>query len=207
MRKPSTLAITLIGAACLMLTGCEEISGLLEGGGQSSSDTPEEAPANVNLPAVPPLELLDVPDEYPDGTRSVIGTINMQDELMGEELKVKALVDEMYECDVPVQPEEGEDAVDAPAADADSAQDPRRPGCLRPHFYIADTERSPRRLLVTGYDYELYNSQLETGLRYTFTGSYREAAAGFSSSDGLLVVDKIEGNNISQEQPEDGEEE
>lgn len=198
-RNPLIIALSLLIAVAT--SACDDIEQMLSGdNSQEANVQSDEPPANVNLPAVPRLDLLDIPAQYPDDSRSVIGAIQSKDDLFGETLTVKAILVDLYQCDVPAAAEGAEG--DVAAADADhepEALDPNRAGCLRPHMYLADTENSPRRLLATGYDHRLYDSQLEAGLRYTFTGSYREASAGFSSSDGLLVVDKIEGNGLRQQ--------
>lgn len=200
--KRNSLLIALSLLIAVATSACDDIGQMLSGdSGQDSNASSDAPPANVDLPPVPRLDLLDIPAQYPDDSRSVIGAIQAKDELFGDTLTVKAILVELYQCDVPAAADDDEN-VAADAEQEEEALDPNRAGCLRPHLYLADTENSPRRLLATGYNHRLYDSQLEAGLRYTFTGSYREASAGFSSSDGLLVVDKIEGNGLRQEEAE-----
>lgn len=204
--RTSILAFLLLLAG-LLASGCDDVNRLMGGddGAAEAAEDGDAPPANVNLPPVPSLDLLDVPKQYPDGAWSVIGAIQNKDSLFGETLTIQAILIEQYKCDVPANEDtDGEAAgTDKPGGDsAEAAANPNRPGCLRPHLYLADTESGTRRLLATGYDHRLYDSQLQEGLRYAFTGSYREASAGFSSSDGLLVVDRIEGNGIVQQKNE-----
>lgn len=188
MHTPSlarTAFVLLLSAAtCLLTLGCSKDDEAAEAG-------VAEAPSNenVNLPPVPELPLLDIPREYDDGSLSVIGLMIERDKHMLEEVTISAMVVEIYECDIESD-EESEDGLVE--------------GCQYPHIYIADTPDSPKRLLVTGYDAQHYEPQLQETTRYRFNGTYSIQASGFSSSEnGLLIADSIEGSGI--EQPEEDE--
>ena len=155
-----------------------------------SKDDAGSAPAaqvddsNVNLPPIPPLPLLDIPREYPDGSLSVMGLTIARDANMAKKVRASGLVVERYECDE--------------AASARGRSNPSVEGCLYPHFYLADAPSSSRRILVTGYD-SSYESQLLENTRYTISGLYTVQASGFQASEwGIIVPDKIEGSGISQ---------
>lgn len=142
-----------------------------------------EAPRNenVNLPPVPDLPLLDIPRSYPDGTHSVMGVLIDREKLLLSTITISGMVVDVYECENP----------------GDAGEDGLRAGCLYPHFYIADTPDSPKRILVTGYNAAHYEPQLQPMTRYRFTGHYSVQARGFSSSEsGLLSVDTIEGSGV-----------
>lgn len=151
--------------------------------------------ANVNLPPVPDLPLLDVPRSYPDGTLSVMGLLIDRDNYLMKPVTVSAMVVEVYACDVPSDVDMGRTGGRGKPAAADEP----RPGCLYPHIYIADAENSPRRILVTSYDAAHYEPQLQPMTRYRFSGTYSVQARGFSSSEqGLILVDTIEGSGLTQ---------
>lgn len=190
MRMPSfarTASASLISfAACLAIIGCSNAT-------DDSADADIEAPTNenVNLPAVPALPLLDIPREYEDGSLSVIGLMIERDDHMLETVSVAGMVVEIYECE---------------AADGakEKGEDGLVEGCLYPHFYIADTPDSPKRMLVTGYDAQHYEPQLQVMTRYRIHGTYSIQAHGFSSSEtGLIVADAIEGSGIEAPSEDD----
>lgn len=175
-----TASASLISiAACLAIIGCSNAS-------ESRDDTEMEAPTNenVNLPPVPELPLLDIPREYEDGSLSVIGLMIERDEHMLEQVTVAGMVVKIYECDA-------EDGA------KEKGEDGLVEGCLYPHFYIADTPDSPKRILVTGYNAQHYEPQLQVMTRYRIHGTYSIQAHGFSSSEtGLINADSIEGSGI-----------
>ena len=75
-------------------------------------------------------------------------------------------------------------------------------GCSHPHIYLSDSLRSPRRMLIAGYDEEHYESHLVPGRTYTVHGAYEQRTRGFiSTEDGLLVAHRIEGEGLTP--PED----
>lgn len=145
-----------------------------------------ELRAQVDLPAVPPLERLQMPERMPDGSWSVAGLLANRADLMDSEVELTALLREVYECDRP----EGSES---------------RDGCFRAHFFVADTLRTPQRLLAVGYD-ERYEEQLSEGERYTLVGRYTRTHTGHvSTEDGLIVVQEIRGENIMPLEDEDEE--
>lgn len=187
-----TASVLLFSAAtCLLAIGCSKDDEAAEAG-------VAEAPSNenVNLPPVPELPLLDIPREYDDGSLSVIGLMIERDKHMLEEVTLSAMVVEIYECD---------EADPKVKKGKEESEDGLVEGCQYPHVYIADTPDSPKRLLVTGYDAQHYEPQLQETTRYRFKGTYSIQASGFSSSEnGLLIADSIEGSGL--EQPEEDEE-
>lgn len=185
-----TASVVFLSAAALLGTvGCSK-----------NADAPEpdaaEAPTNenVHLPPVPELPLLDIPREYDDGSLSVIGLMIDRDKYMLDEVTVSAMIVEVYTC------EEAE-KLDAKTRKKkkEESSDGLVEGCLYPHFYIADTPDSPKRLLVTGYDASHYEPQLQETTRYRIQGTYSIQASGFSSSEsGLIIADRIEGSGLVQ---------
>jgi hypothetical protein len=159
-------------------------------------------PADVHLPPVPSLELVDVPPTYDDGSYSVQGLMLMREETMNQTLRVSAILQEVYQCDeraLVVEGEAGELAVPNEPEDEFAV----RPGCLRPHFYLVDHLRARQRLLVTGYDHALYEPQVTPGLRYTVVGTYSQQTRGFiSTENGLLVAATISGDGIVLPEPD-----
>lgn len=163
----------------------------------ANTGTPE-APRHekVQLPPVPALPLLDLPRTYADGSHSVMGVLIERDKLMLKTITVSGMIVDVYECEVPEEPSNARRSNDRSSEDENT--DPR-PGCLYPHFYVADTPDSPKRILVTGYDASHYEPQLQPMTRYRVTGHYSVQARGFSSSEtGLLVADEIAGSGIVQ---------
>lgn len=183
MRMPSfarRASVSLIGlTACLAIVGCANAS-------ESDDNAEIEAPTNENvqLPPVPELPLLDIPRQYDDGSLSVIGLLIERDEHMLDHVTVAGMVVDIYECDT------GDKNVK-------KGDDGLVEGCLYPHFYIADTPDSTKRILVTGYNASHYEPQLQVMTRYRVSGTYSIQASGFSSSEtGLIVADVIEGSGV-----------
>ena len=163
-------------------------------------------PADVQLPPVPNLELVDVPPTYEDGSYSIQGLMLNREDALDQMIRVTGILQEVYECDigtVRVEGEAGELAVPVEAGDEFAV----RPGCLRPHLYLVDHLRARQRLLVTGYEHEVYEPQIRPGMRYTAIGMYAQQTRGFiSTEDGLLVASAIDGEGIVLPPP-DAEEE
>lgn len=183
------IAILIAGA----LGACDAVS---PPAGTGEPDESARYPeTDVQLPPVPTLDLAEVPHTYDDGSHSVFGLVLQREELRDTEVRVTGIVQSIYECEVPVE------------ADAEPlAPGAVRPGCNRPHLYIADSLRSSQRMLVTGYDAALYEPQLQVGNRYVVQGVYRNETRGFiSSEDGLLVASAFEGDGIviPPEEPEE----
>lgn len=145
--------------------------------------------ANIDLPPVPPLPLLDIPREYPDGTLSAMGLTLKRDENMAKKVAVSGIVVDKYVCETP-EDTRGRRGAAAPASP-----------CLYPHFFLADSPTSTRRILITGYD-SSYESQLMENTRYTVRGLYTVQATGFQASEwGIIIPDAIEGSGIQQPAP------
>lgn len=181
----------------LVATGCEPgqaIFGSVDVGEDTEHNLP---PADVQLPPVPSLELVDVPETYEDGSYSVSGLMLNRENLRNTPVRLTAILHSVYECDVPR--EEGEDGEELAAEDRYEI----RPGCLRPHMYFVDSLRGRQRMLATGYDAATYEPQVNPGQRYVVHGVYRQQTRGFiSTEDGLMVVDEIEGEGVTLEDPE-----
>ncbi len=155
------------------------------------------APAQVALPPVPPLTILDVPRTYPNGAYSISGLMLAREALRDEPVKVMGIIASIYEC------QERRERIEALATLAEVnggepvANGVSDAGCLMPHFYIVDSVRSPQRLLITDYDPSIWEHQLKVGNRYLFEGTYAQRAPGFTSTeDGLLTLESIEGSGI-----------
>lgn len=185
-----TVSVVLLSAAALAGTvGCSK-------DGAAPELDAAEAPTNENvkLPPVPELPLLDIPRAYDDGSLSVIGLLIDRDKHMLDEVTVSAMITEIYTC------EEAE-KLDARTRNKKKkeSRDGLIEGCLYPHFYIADTPDSPKRILVTGYNASHYEPQLQETTRYRIKGTYSIQASGFSSSEsGLIIADRLEGSGLTQ---------
>lgn len=159
--------------------------------------------ADVQLPPVPNLELIDVPETFDDGSYSVSGLARHRAELRGQPVRVTGILHTLYTCEVGNQGVDGAAGELAPDAGPSEASDGVRPGCLRPHLYLADSLRARRRILVTDYDASLYEPQLVPGQRYTVFGRYDQQTRGFvSTEDGLVVATQIVGDGITIPDPE-----
>lgn len=154
------------------------------------------APAQVSLPAVPPLTILDYPRTYDNGSYSISGLMLARDALRDESLSVTGIISSIYVCEGQQQ-ELVEVDLSAPALDEAVPSNPSMVGCNLPHFYIVDNVRSNQRLLVTDYDPTVWEPQLRVGTRYLFRGQYTQRARGFTSTEhGLLRLETIEGSGI-----------
>ena len=191
--------LILAAALPFLLVGCEELGiGATE---EPASEEENLPPANVNLPEVPPLELLDIDHQYDDESWSVIGIYLNREDLRGQTISLTAVVDEVYVCDsVQAQLDartNGEAGALRAPAEGEDVLEINRAGCLRPHFYVRDNMRSPQRMLVVGYEWEHYEPQLVVGTRLTYTGRYAQQAHGHTSPEyGLIVADEITGPGI-----------
>jgi hypothetical protein len=164
------------------------------------SEPPSEAglaPAQVALPPVPPLTILDIPRTYDDGSYSISGLMLSREALREEALEVTGIVSEIYQCEGSSRSVEGELAELAASPDEPVARFTNNVGCKMPHLYIVDSLRSSQRLLITGYDPELWEPQLKPGTRYRFDGTYSQRAPGFLSTEyGLLLTENMEGSGV-----------
>src|SRR5690625_277627 len=184
-----TASILLFSAAAsLAMIGCSK-----DADSQTSGNAEAPVNENVKLPPVPDLPLLDIPRVYDDRSLSVIGLMIDRDKYMLEEVTVSAMIVETYEC------EHAKDADKKSKGKKEAGSDGLVEGCLYPHFYIADTPDSPKKILVTGYNASHYEPQLQETTRYRFHGVYSIQASGFSSSEsGLIIADRIEGSGLTQ---------
>jgi len=201
--------VVLSALVALTVTGCEELlpesSFPIEMPEVSDEGLP---PAEVALPPVPPLDLLDMQQTFADGSYSVAGLLLNRESLRDQRLSVTAIVESIYECEIEDETEDGEQEAPLVARpDAPEHHVQRRPGCLLPNLRLVDNLRSPYSMLVVDYNAFLYERQLRTGSRYVFEGLYTQRAPGFMSSEnGLLRVTRIDGDGIVHPpDPEDEE--
>lgn len=189
------------------LFGCDQLSALAPGTVDIAPPTVDDShlPAPVvELPAVPPLELLDTPPTLPDGSWAVAGLLLNRDELRGQTLTVTAVLESIYRCEGDAEGVEGEAAALAVPREEDTPAVQRRAGCLLPHFQVVDSLRSPYMMLVAGYDETFYEPQLRPGTRYRIEGQYVQQTRGFTSTEyGLIVATRIEGEGIVHPEPVD----
>lgn len=201
---PSLTPIAVLIAAA-GLVGCDQLSALAPGRVDIAPPVVDDShlpPAVVELPAVPPLELLDTPPTLPDGSWAVAGLLLNRDELRGQSLTVTAVLESIYRCEGAAEGIEGEAAELAVPREEDTPAVQRRAGCLLPHFQIVDSLRSPYMMLVAGYDEAFYEPQLRPGTRYRIEGRYVQQTRGFTSTEyGLIVATRIEGEGIVHPPP------
>jgi hypothetical protein len=190
-------ATIVAGLACGFLTACPEPPSAPIIIAQEQPSEAGLAPAQVALPQVPPLTILDIPRTYEDGTYSISGLMLSREALREEEIEVTGIISTIYQCEGQALVAEGSMAAMAMAGVEPLVRETTSVGCNLPHLYIVDNLRSAQRLLVTGYDAEHWEPQLRPGTRYTFAGRYAQRAAGFLSTEyGLLVADSIEGSGV-----------
>jgi len=156
----------------LVLSGCDSSSG-----GQSLSETgPENAPPIVvELPPPPAFDRPRTPKVYPDQTLSVYGVRHPIDQHLGKEVRMKAVVIEVYQCPV-------------------CKRGRTCPPCDLPHFWIADEREAPKEeaLLVADLPYDDHGKYkklaLSAGQTVVVAGTFaRQSSTGFSSSEGLII--------------------
>lgn len=191
-----TLLHSALGALLLGAVACDPSSLLGEVTANEPDARADLPPADVQLPPVPNLELVDVPPTYDDGSYSVSGLLLNRVELRGTPVRVTGILHSVYRCEEETLGIEGEAQELAAPAD-EAAEFAVRPGCLRPHLFLADSLRARQRLLITGYDAAVYEPQLTPGRRYVVHGHYEQQTRGFiSTEDGLVVTALIEGDGI-----------
>jgi hypothetical protein len=167
-------ATFMIRGLCLglLLAGCES-----SGGGQSLGETgPENVPPiKVVLPPPPAFDRPKVPLVYPDQTLSVYGVRHAMDEHLGKDIRVKAVVIDVYQCPV-------------------CKRGNKCPPCALPHFWLADARDTAKDkwLLVADLPYDDRGKpkklDLTVGQMVAVAGTFtKQSNTGFSSSEGLLV--------------------
>lgn len=137
----------------------------------------------LNLPPPPAFAEPATPREYPDGTVSIYGLRKefhrfneRPNKYIGQNVKVKAFLLEIYQC--PVCPK---GQVCKP--------------CDTPHLFISDEANGSKdkgMLVVEQRGYKEKEPQITPGKQYVFEGNFSTSSpAGFSSSDGLIVLRKM----------------
>ena len=156
----------------LFFAGCDSSSG-----GQSLSEKgPENAPPIVvELPPPPAFERPQTPKVYPDQTLSVYGVRHPLDQHLGKDVRVKAVVLEVYQCPV-------------------CKRGRTCPPCDLPHFWVADGAESSKdkALLVADLPYDDFGKRkkldLTAGETVVVSGTFaKQSNTGFSSSEGLII--------------------
>ena len=147
------------------------------GTGQSLAETgPENVPPlKLELPPPPKFDRPKVPQVYPDQTLSVYGVRKGMEEHLGKEVRVKAVVVEVYQCPT-------------------CKRGTKCPPCDLPHFWVGDKRETPREeaLLVADLPYDdrgkYKKLRLDEGQTIVIAGTFtKQSNTGFSSSEGLLV--------------------
>ena len=130
----------------------------------------------VDLPPQPSFTPPDVPIKSPEGVYSVYGVRKEKKTTLGQEIKVKGYLLEVYQCPV------------CPKGQTCKA-------CDQPHFFLGDKPDTKKEKALMVVDYLGQKEKppaLTTGKQYEVTGSFNiNSPTGFGSSDGLLVFGKM----------------
>lgn len=194
LAAPSLFA-AWFAAVLLTLSGCDALTP--ERPNLMVEPDVERPEPSVDLPPVPPLELLDLPRQYGDGSWSITGLLLQRETLRQADVRLTGVVQELYVCETPSVAAEEDAGSVAVETDVLPTRDTVPPGCLRPHLFIADSMQSTRRLLVTGYLALHWEPQLSVGQRVVVVGRYAQEARGFiSTEEGLVIADGFEGDGL-----------
>jgi len=159
----------LVGLTAL---GCSSSTG-----GESLGETgPENVPPlKLELPPPPAFDRPKTPLVYPDQTLSVYGLRHAMDQHLGKEVRVKAVVLEVYQCPV-------------------CKRGKKCPPCDLPHLWLADEAEAAKdkALLVADLPYDdrgkYKKLDLSAGQTVVVAGTFaKQSNTGFSSSEGLVV--------------------
>lgn len=137
----------------------------------------------LNLPPPPSFAEPSTPREYPDGTVSIYGLRKefhrfneRPNKYIGQNVRVKAYLLEIYQC---------------PACPKGQVCKP----CDTPHLFISDEANGSKdkgMLVVEQRAYKEKEPLITPGKQYVFEGNFSTSSpAGFSSSDGLIVLRKL----------------
>lgn len=164
-----TVALAALPLAILLGAGSASLA-QEESGGQALP------PIKIQLPPPPSFAEPNIPLQYPDGTMSIYGLRKHLDKYLGQQVKVKAYLLEIYQC--PVCPKKA-----------------TCKACDQPHFFMTDEPngRKDKGLMVA--DYRMPKSKdpkVTVGKQYVVEGTFaRNTSGGFASSDGLLGFSKM----------------
>jgi hypothetical protein len=158
----------------LLLCGaCNTSSGALLGGEQEAQKLPG---IKVDLPPPPSFAEPNIALQYPDGTMSIYGLRKHLNKYLGQQVKVKAYLLEMYQC--PVCPKKM-----------------TCKACDQPHFFLTDEPNGKKEKGLLVADYRMAKAKdpkLTPGKQYVIDGTFnRNTPGGFAASDGLLVFSKM----------------
>ena len=158
------------------------VAGLAACGGGSSGASlgvdPSNAlpPIKVDLPPPPPFTPPDVPIKGADGVYSIYGVRKEKAKTLGQEVKVKGYLLEVYQCPV------------CPKKQVCKA-------CDQPHFFIGDKADTKKEKALMVVDYLAPKQKppaLTVGKQYEVGGNFAiNSPTGFGNSDGLLVFGKM----------------
>lgn len=169
------LAVLLILASACSSPGGPEIPA------DEFPPDPDLPPAVVELPAPPPASAFEIREFNDDGTLRVEGLISNRDRYLEETVRVRGVITEIEgDCDPAKAKKRGEP-------------------CPKPHLFIRDHSDDDRRIMVVGYPPKfLADAKLKTGQDYLFTGSYKQMADGFvSTEDGLITLSAVDDKEVS----------
>lgn len=160
------LLLPLLGA------GCNTSSGGL---GDESGAT-ALPPIKIELPPPPSFAEPNIPLSYPDGAVSIYGLRKQLNKYLGQQVKVKAYLLEMYQC---------------PTCPKGQTCKP----CDQPHFFLIDEPngKKDKSLMVADYRFpKAKDPKVTVGKQYVVEGTFtRNTAGGFAASDGLLAFSKM----------------
>jgi hypothetical protein len=167
------LSALALGAVLAMgLLGCNNSGGSL----LSEPEATALPPIKVDLPPPPSFAEPNIPLQYPDGTMSIYGMRKHLNKYLGQNVKVKAYLLEIYQCPV------------CPKKQTCKA-------CDQPHFFLTDEPNGKKEKALMVADYRAQKAKepkLTVGKQYVIDGAFnRNTPGGFASSDGLLVFDKM----------------
>jgi hypothetical protein len=184
------MAMIRLGAALLALGlvhGCSSEQGSSLGG--EESEQVQLPQIKVNLPQAPSFEKEHAPERYTDSSYSVYGLRKNSKTTLGQDVRVKGYMLEVYEC--------------PPCPKGTKCKD-----CDKPHLFLSDRANGPKdeALMVTDLPKEDpkapkkrdKKAAYDVGQQYFFNGTFaKSSGSGFSNSDGLLIYK--EGKKVSDQ--------
>lgn len=164
----AALWLTVTGA----LLGCNTSAGALLGDPEATA----LPPIKVDLPPPPSFAEPNIALQYEDGSLSIYGMRKHINKYLGQTVKVKAYLLEMYQC---------------PACPKKQACKP----CDQPHFFVTDEPngKKDKALMIADYrSQKAKDPKLTVGKQYVVEGTFsRNTPGGFAASDGLIIFDKM----------------
>lgn len=160
-------------AGALYVAGCDG-----GGSGASLGADPSNAlpPIKVDLPPQPSFAPPDIPIKTPEGDYSVYGLRKEKAKTLGQEVKVKGYLLEVYQC--------------PPCPKGQTCK-----ACDQPHFFLGDKPDTKKEKALMVVDYLGQKQKppaLTVGKQYEIEGGFNiNSPTGFGSSDGLLVFGKM----------------